>query len=116
MSRRVRVLGDLFHGKVPAGAVYIGRQAPGLKASPYANRHVVGRPCRACEGRTHTRSEAVWLYELELPAELVERARAEIGDRDVACWCREGDLCHGDQLIAAMAARPRALPKEASHG
>jgi hypothetical protein len=37
MPRRVKVDGDLFHGQVPDGAVYVGRQAPGLRKSPYAN-------------------------------------------------------------------------------
>ncbi|WFE40922.1 hypothetical protein [Micromonospora sp. WMMD998] len=40
--RRVRVLGDLHHGRIPAGAVYIGRAAPGLRANPYANPHRAG--------------------------------------------------------------------------
>lgn len=35
--RRVRVLGDLYHGRIPEGAIYVGRAAPGLPASPYAN-------------------------------------------------------------------------------
>lgn len=101
--RRVRVLGDLYHGRVPDGAVYIGRQAPGLPRSPYANPHTVGaKGCRACGGRVHTRDEAVALYAGGLTPELVERARREIGDADVACWCRVGDACHGDPLLVAM--------------
>lgn len=35
--QRLRVTGDLFHGHVPAGAIYIGRAAPGLPASPFAS-------------------------------------------------------------------------------
>jgi len=40
--QRVRVLGDYFHGRVPAGAVYVGRAAPGLPASRYANPFKTG--------------------------------------------------------------------------
>jgi hypothetical protein len=40
-GRRVQVGGDLFHGRVPEGAMYIGRGAPGLTASPYANLYPV---------------------------------------------------------------------------
>ncbi|MGW4426091.1 hypothetical protein, partial [Streptosporangium sp. NPDC004631] len=66
-TRRVRVVGDLFHGRVPAGAVYVGRAAPGLKASPYANPHCVGGTgCRRCPGRVHDLNEASWLYGLHL--------------------------------------------------
>jgi hypothetical protein len=103
------VQGDLYHGRVPAGAVYIGRQAPGLKRSPYANPHAIGpKGCRFCRGRIHDRAEAVWLYRLYLNRhpELVEQARQEIGDADVACWCREGDPCHGDPLLKAIHTTP----------
>src|SRR5687767_5884579 len=34
---RVKVTGDLFHGQVPSGAIYVGRAAPGLRSSPDAN-------------------------------------------------------------------------------
>ncbi len=102
MSGRVRVQGDLYHGVVPDGAVYIGRQAPGLPRSPYANPHSIGKPCRACDGRVHTRDEAVQLYGEEIPPELVERARQEIGDRPMACWCHETEACHGDALRKAI--------------
>ncbi|MFD8564676.1 hypothetical protein ACFV1N_46060 [Streptosporangium canum] len=33
---RARVIGDLFHGRGPEGARYVGRAAPGLAASPFA--------------------------------------------------------------------------------
>jgi hypothetical protein len=38
MTRRVKITGDLFHGQIPDGAVYVGRQAPGLRRSPYLSR------------------------------------------------------------------------------
>ena len=41
MTRRIKVTGDLFHGQVPDGAVYVGRAAPGLKGSRYANPYTV---------------------------------------------------------------------------
>jgi len=43
VPERVRVQGDLFHGVVPAGAIYVGRGAPGLPASRYANPFAVKR-------------------------------------------------------------------------
>jgi hypothetical protein len=39
--RRVKVTRDLFHGHIPDGAVYVGRAAPGLRKSPYANPYPV---------------------------------------------------------------------------
>lgn len=94
MNRRVRVQGDLFHGRVPDGAVYIGRAAPGLKASPYANPYSLKR---------YTLDESRRRYRALLPS-LVDQARADIGDANVACWCHDdAPWCHGDDLLAAIA-------------
>jgi hypothetical protein len=41
MTSRVKITGDLFHGQVPDGAVYVSRQAPHLKRSPYASPYPV---------------------------------------------------------------------------
>jgi hypothetical protein len=95
--RRVRVAGDLFHGRVPDGAVYVGRGAPGLRASCYANPHKVG-DCRACSVR-HDQAGAVEAYACYLDG------RQELAGRDLACWCRPGLPCHADVLLAL--ARPR---------
>jgi hypothetical protein len=103
--RRVRLGGDLFHGVVPEGAVYVGRGAPGLPASRYANPHRIGS-CRRC-GTVHDRVAAVAAYEAELAAQpgLVEQARRELQGRDLACWCpivdNDGNRvpCHADVLL-----------------
>lgn len=103
--QRVKVQGDLFHGVVPAGAVYVGRAAPGLRQSPYRNRHRVGKPCRECLGEVHTLPEALALFERDFLADeaLLARASAELAGWDLACWCRvpmpgEPDLCHAALL------------------
>ena len=57
MSRRVKVTGDLFHGQVPDGAVYVGRQAPGLRRSPYANPYPV---------KTYGLAESLLRYRLHI--------------------------------------------------
>ncbi len=97
MSRRVRVTDDLFHGCVPDGAVYVGRAAPGLPASPYAN------PYRAS---VYGAAEAVRLYREHLAArpDLAAAAARDLGDLDLACWCPlpaddEPDLCHAAVLL-----------------
>jgi hypothetical protein len=103
--RRVKVQGDLFHGRVPDGAIYIGRAAPGLAASKYANPFKV---------KVYGAEAAVEMYRQHLDAhpELAEAARQDLADRDAACWCPEPaagepDLCHGRPLLDAVAA-PRA--------
>jgi hypothetical protein len=96
-GRRVKVQGDLFHGRIPAGAVYVGRAAPGLAASPYANPYPV---------KVHGLEEALRLYREHLAAhpELVEAARRELAGKDIACWCPPERMCHGDELAEAIRA------------
>lgn len=90
--RRVRVEGDLFHGRVPDGAVYVGRAAPGLPRSPYAN------PFRG--------PGAVERYRLKLLAEpaLAAEAALELAGRDLACWCPLDQPCHADELLGVVIA------------
>lgn len=107
VPERVRVAGDLFHGRVPAGAVYVGRGAPGLPASHYANQHRIGRPCSWCDGAVHDRPGAVAAYEQQVLADpgQVEAIRRDLAGRDLACWCPLEDKqggrtpCHADVLL-----------------
>lgn len=83
--------------RVPPGAVYVGRAAPGLPASPYANPYTV---------RAHGAAEACRLY-LEHVASRPGVAAGIVRDlagRDLACWCPlpaagEPDLCHAAALL-----------------
>jgi hypothetical protein len=94
----VVVEGDLYHGHVPDGAVYVGRAAPGLRRSRWANPHRVGA-CRQC-GLVHDQADAVATYTAQLLADpdQVAAARAELAGRDLACWCRIGP-CHAGTLL-----------------
>lgn len=102
--RRVKVEGDLFHGRVPEGAVYVGRAAPGLKASPFRNRHPVGKPCRECGGAVHTLEESLACFRRDLlnDPDLLEQARQELAGRDLACWCSLSRGCHVDVILAVL--------------
>lgn len=109
--RRVRVVGDLYHGQVPDGAVYVGRAAPGLSASPYANPFKIGRPAPASAGSLAGRIpsdlkdlKAMFLRHLAANPALVARARRDLHGRDLACWCRlDADWCHADTWLALVA-------------
>jgi hypothetical protein len=101
--RRVQVRGDLFHGEVPAGAVYVSRPAPGLRGSRFANPHRVGA-CRVC-GREHDRAAALRAYAQDVAADqdLIASARLQLAGRDLACWCRPELACHADVLLLVAA-------------
>lgn len=103
-SLRVRVPGPFRYRDLPEDVVYVGRAAWGYPASPYANPHVVGKPCRLCDGRVHDAPEAVAEYgrHLDEHPELVERARQELPGRRLGCWCQPPAPCHVDALLAAI--------------
>jgi len=81
--QRVRLGGDMYHPKVPAGAVRVSR--PTRWGNPY--------PVKA-----YGRTNALRLYRtrMDLNPELVEAARRELAGKDLACWCKPGELCHAD--------------------
>jgi Domain of unknown function (DUF4326) len=98
MPVRVKVTGDLFHGRIPPDAIYVGRQARGLRRSPFANPFTTKR---------YSRDEAIRRYReylLTTPG-LLDAARAELAGRDLACWCPLDSPCHADVLIELISAR-----------
>jgi hypothetical protein len=120
--KRVKVIGDRFHGRVPDDAVYVGRAAPGLPASRFHNPYQApkaaqkaGQPPRrnTVDGETvevRDRPHAVELFRgyLRRHPDLVEAARQELAGRDLCCWCPlpapgEPDICHAALLITVAA-------------
>jgi len=85
------------HGRVPAGAVYVGRAIPwlGLLQSKWAN------PFKT--PRDGTREEVIAKYRVWLSRqpELVA-ALPELRGKDLACWCAP-ELCHADVLLQLSA-------------
>lgn len=87
--RRVRITGDLYHQRVPAGALKVTR--PGR----WGNPHPIGKRCGRC-GAIHDRDESIALFRRGLDADAVRR---ELKGRDLACWCEPGEPCHADVLL-----------------
>lgn len=96
---------QVVRGVVPHGAVYVGGANPThrLKASPFANPHRIAKGCTHCPSQKHDRRGAIEAFRLrDLPG-LVDRARAELSGRDLACWCDPTEPCHADLLLEAIA-------------
>lgn len=87
---RVKVAGDLFHGRLPPGAVYVGRAAPHFPRSRYANPFPV---------KVHGLEESLRLYRQHAESFDRDRLRAELAGRDLACWCPLDQPCHADVLL-----------------
>jgi hypothetical protein len=103
MTRRVKVTGDLFHGQIPDGAIYVGRPAPGLRKSPYANPFKIGRDAVDA-------ADAVRLYRQWLPGTDLYRDLSELAGHDLACWCQLDQPCHADVLLELANPWPRPQP------
>lgn len=109
--RRVKVAGDLFHGRVPDGAVYVGRSAPGLPASPLHNPHPISKPCKRCGGTVHNLAESrlLFLAYLRDRPDLLTMITTDLPGRDLACWCRlDSPWCHADDLLILANGRQAA--------
>lgn len=95
--KRVKIAGDLYHPRIPDGAVYVVR-----RRSRFGNPHRVGA-CSVCR-TSHTAAEAVALFAADLHAGrlrfTVEDVRTHLAGRDLACWCKPTDPCHADVLLA----------------
>ena len=87
---RVKVTGDLFHGRVPNGAVYVGRAAPGLRKSLYAN------PFPA---KTYGLTESLRHYQTHAEAFDLAAVRRDLTGKDLACWCPLDQPRHADVLL-----------------
>jgi DNA polymerase I len=84
MPKRLQFEG--FNRPLPEDAVYVGRPSPW------------GNPYRV---EDHGRAEAVALYKADILSDepFLERARAELAGKDLACWCGPRQKCHADVLL-----------------
>lgn len=122
---RVKVIGNLFNGRVPDGAVYVGRAFIGLKQSPFANPWCVkARQALAFAQQSHGEyvvrhhrdanriaggfptaegayQAAVWMFRSHLDERPDLRVLAVelLRGRDLCCWCPPGRPCHADVLL-----------------
>ncbi len=85
-----------FHARVPEGAAYVGRAAPNLKRSPWANPYKVSE---------YGRERAVEMYRTRCLLDPAFLAGAEVlAGKDLACKCQVDELCHADVLLEFVSA------------
>ena len=86
--KRVRLQGNLYKPILPTGAISIVR--PGR----------YGNPFKVIDGDV---AQAILDFEVALLNGslkiTLEDVRKNLAGRDLACWCAEGSICHGDILL-----------------
>lgn len=76
--------------RMPPNTVYVGR--PGKWGNPF-------------DLKNHTRQDALDLYrawiddEINIAPDNLAEIKAELGGKDLACWCRLDQPCHADVLL-----------------
>jgi len=65
-----------------------------------ARPHRFGNPYSVLD---YGHAEAVRLFDVDLRAGRLQfdvaEVRRELAGRSIGCWCKVGDLCHGDVLL-----------------
>lgn len=88
--------------RLPEGAVIVDRTS-----SSWGNPYRVGEHHGVPGDLVYVRdnAHAVELYRewLSRWPEFVEHIRAELAGKDLACWCKSEDPCHGDVLLRVAA-------------
>jgi len=80
----------------PENTIVVAR--PGRYGNPYR----IGAP-HPTTGEPLTQGQAVELFRIETEGwteERKQKIRDELAGRNLACWCRLGDPCHADVLLA----------------
>lgn len=104
----------------PLGLVYIGR-GPG-DYGRWGNPFIIGQPFElprqdreTLKGTVRDRRISLLLFGLYLNErpDLRDAARAELAGRDLMCWCRLDQLCHGDLWLHH--ANPRTHTPDVTH-
>lgn len=97
--------------RMPPGTIFVGRPGPWANPFRIGEMDPLGRIVVTPEGvrpvGPMTRGTVVACYRRWLAECILERPAllAPLSGRDVACWCRDDQLCHGDVLIEARLAR-----------
>jgi O-acetyl-ADP-ribose deacetylase (regulator of RNase III) len=94
-------------GRVPNGAVYVGRAWPRrrLSGSPLANPYRLANPDDPSARRRVLEAYRDWLYAAADNDEQVRTALEQVRSRDLACWCAPRP-CHADVIAAWLLRHP----------
>jgi O-acetyl-ADP-ribose deacetylase (regulator of RNase III) len=101
-------------GRVPAGAVYVGRawQRGGLAGSPLANPFRLADPDDPAARRACLERYRAWLYAHAARPGPVRAALEQLCGVDLACWCAPRP-CHAELILAWLLRHPDPFDERA---
>lgn len=87
-TKRVKIGGNLYKPVLPLGAISIAR--PSKFSNPF-------------KVKDYGREEAIRLFEEYLVSNRfnysISQMREELKGKDIACWCKLDEECHGDIIL-----------------
>lgn len=102
MPERIQVRRTKGYRK-PKDAVYVGR--PSKWGNPYPVKLHGEVVVEWFERELVAAIEDPWGQPHTLPIRVIAESIEELRGKDLACWCRPGDVCHADVLLD-LANRP----------
>ena len=86
---------------MPPNTIKIDRSTPWgnpFKVGEYRAHPLTGEPILVQDTKQAVRMFKSFL-QTSAAAEFVEAAKVELQGKNLACWCKAGDACHGDVLL-----------------
>jgi hypothetical protein len=103
-----RVQRKMYKGwRLPPNTVYVGRGSKWGNPFPFDHQRYLGKAWAVD-------AYAQWLTATLRGMTLVREHLHEIKGKHLACWCKPGEPCHADLLIALANDFPKARPEAPS--
>jgi len=101
LPRRIQLL-RAKGWRMPENTVKVDRTTKW--GNPYRVGESYAHPTKKSRVLIESKDQSVAVFKEFLKTDagkkMAERARIELRGKNLACWCRVGELCHGDLLLA----------------
>lgn len=104
MANPPRIQRKMFKGwRLPPDTIYVGRGSKWGNPFPFGHQLYLGKAWAA-------EAYAQWLTTTLKGMTLLREHLHELRGKNLACWCKPGDPCHADILLALANETPEGKP------